>query len=382
MNSIVRNFAVPACVVALGAAAIVWNVERMRTTERKFAEEVKQYQQGADRGDANAEYELGLMYFWGRGVPQDYAQTRYLYQKAADQGFAKGEDGIGALYYYGHGFTQSYSNALAWYHKAADQGDAIAQEALGTMNYYGYGVPQSYTEAITWYRKAAGQNYAKAEYDIGLMYWYGQGVPRDRDEANRGYRRAASHGNKDAQMALGLRFSRLRLWVKIALTIGFVWGLLLMSGLLSPRRLLRDQILRRFVFAGMLCLVTAGMDLFAHSEYCLFPSVWAATVYRFVWLFLAGIVTTMLVTGVMPRASKVLLISSGILFVAMAIYICAIARFDMRALSAIGWRLLVFTACPLGMAISAATHLRRIRKEPESGTPEPPIQNGEAPDAV
>ena len=124
------------------------------------------------------------------------------------------------------------------------------------------------------------------------------------------------------------------------------------------------------------------MDLYAHSEYCLFPSVWAATAYRFAWLFLGGIVTTMLVTGIKPRAGKALLISSGILFLTMAICLSAVALFELRALSAIGWRCFVFTAFPLGMAISAVVHLRRSPKEPESGTPDPPIQNGEAPDAV
>jgi hypothetical protein len=124
------------------------------------------------------------------------------------------------------------------------------------------------------------------------------------------------------------------------------------------------------------------MDLYAHSEYCLFPSVWAATAYRFAGSFLGGVVITLLFTGIKPRAGKVLLISSGILFVAMAICFSAIARFEMRAFSAIGWRCFVFIAFPLGMAISAAIHLWRSQKGPEGGTPEPPAQNDEAPDAV
>jgi hypothetical protein len=382
MNSIVRNFAVPACVVALGAAAIVWNVVRMHTTERKFADELKQYQAGANRGDANAEFELSDMYFRGRGVPQDDAQAAFWSQKAADQGFAKAEDAIGYLYYYGRGLDQSYANALVWYRKAADQDFAAAQYAVAGMYYHGFGVPQSYAEALVWYKKAADQGYAEAESAIGYLYWNGLGVQRDHKEANRRYRMAANHGDKDAQRWLGLRFSPLRPWAKITNAISLIGGLFLISGLHSLRRLLRDQILRKFVLAGVLCLVTAGMNLYAHSEYCLFPSVWAATAYRLVWSFLGGIGVTLLFTAVKPRAGKVLLISSGILFATMAICLSAIAGFEMRAFSAMGWGCFVFTAFPLGMAISAVVHLRRSQNEPESGTPEPPIQNGEAPDAV
>lgn len=382
MKPIVRTFLVPACVVALGAAAIVWRVESMRITNRKLAVEVRQYRLGAERGDPNAEYQLGRMYFWGRGVPQDYAQAAFWCQKAADQGLAKAEYAVGNMYYYGRGYDQSYNNALVWYHKAADQNDAEAQEAIGTMNYHGYGVTQSYSEAMVWFRKAADQGYAKAESGIGYLYWNGLGVQRDHEEANSWYRRAASHGDEDTQRWLGLRFYPLRPWAKITQAIGFVGGLLLTSGLLSPRRLIRDRIQQRFVLAGALCLVTVGMDLYAHSKYCLFPSVWAATAYRFAGSFLGGILVTLLATALKPRAGKFLLISSGILFVTMAICLSAIARFDMRALSVIGWRFLVVTAFPLGMAISAAICSWRKPNEPENGAPEPPAESSEIPNTV
>ncbi len=361
MRSIVRNIAVPVCVVAVGAAAIIWNLESKRISERKYAEEVKQFQAGADRGEAEAQFELGRMYLLGRGVPQDYALADYWYEKAAGQGFAKGEDGIGALYYYGQGFTQSYSNALVWYRKAASQGDLIAQEALGTMYYYGYGLPQSYPEALVWYRKAADQNYAKSEYDIGSMYWYGEGVPRDREEANRWYQKAAGQGDRYAQEALGLRFGPLGPWAKITNAIGLFAGCLLISGLRSPRRLLRDQIQRKFVLAGALCLVTAGMSFYAHSEYCLFPSMWAATAYRFAGSFLSGIVITLLVTALRPRpgTAKLLLILSAVLLVIFDVSLFAIARFDIRVLSFSLGRIVILDAFPLGMATSAAIDMRR-----------------------
>jgi TPR repeat protein len=40
----------------------------------------------ADQGLAAAQYGLGLMYYLGQGVPQDYAEAIGWFRKAADQG--------------------------------------------------------------------------------------------------------------------------------------------------------------------------------------------------------------------------------------------------------------------------------------------------------
>ncbi|WP_444216008.1 tetratricopeptide repeat protein [Dialister hominis] len=48
----------------------------------------------AKQGLASAQYDLGLMYEFGRGVEQSDEKAREWYQKAADQGF---EDAMVAL---------------------------------------------------------------------------------------------------------------------------------------------------------------------------------------------------------------------------------------------------------------------------------------------
>ena len=40
----------------------------------------------AEKGDAIAQFNLGLSYYHGKGVLQDYAQAVYWYRKAAEQG--------------------------------------------------------------------------------------------------------------------------------------------------------------------------------------------------------------------------------------------------------------------------------------------------------
>jgi uncharacterized membrane protein HdeD (DUF308 family) len=377
MRSIVRNIAVPVCVVAIGAAAIIWNLQSTASTKRKLADEARVAQLRADQGDANGEYNLGRMYLWGRGVPQDYAQADYWYHKAAAQGLAKANYAIGDLYYYGDGLEQSYADALEWYHKAADQGDAVAQHAIGLMYYYGRGVPQSNPKAMIWFRKAADQGYAKSEYDIGSMYWYGEGVPRDREEANRWYRKAADQGDRYAQQELGLRLAPLRPWMKITHTLLILGSLLMVSGFFAPRNLLRDQNTRRLALAGALGLIYYGTDLYGHSPYCLFPSAWAAVAFVFARSLLGGVFITLAATAIWSKAGKLLLVLSGIFFVVVGARIYMIAKFDGGSVP------LFLTSCPnpLGIAISAAIYLWRKRNEPADDASVPPAEETEAPSA-
>ncbi|HIJ92135.1 MAG TPA: sel1 repeat family protein, partial [Rhodospirillaceae bacterium] len=52
----------------------------------------------AERGNARAQSNLGVMYENGRGVAQDYAQAVRWYRKAAGQGFAHAQHGLGYMY--------------------------------------------------------------------------------------------------------------------------------------------------------------------------------------------------------------------------------------------------------------------------------------------
>ena len=161
----------------------------------------------ADRGHAGAQFNLGLMYDKGEGVPQDYAEAARWYRRAAEQGHAVAQFNLGDMYANGEGVPQNYAEALRWYRRAAEQGRAGAQFNLGLMYDKGEGVPQDYAEAARWYRRAAKQGHAVAQFNLGLMYDKGEGVPQDYAEAARWYRRAAEQGHAVAQFNLGLMYA-------------------------------------------------------------------------------------------------------------------------------------------------------------------------------
>jgi|GEM_PF-4829439 len=132
----------------------------------------------AERGDAQAQVELGWLYESGKGVKTDLKEAVKWYRKSAEQGVADGQSNLGWMYESGRGVEKEYAEAVKWYRKAADQGQARGQCNLGVMYEYGRGVDKDVTEAVRWYRKAAEQGYARGQAYLGSMYQTGEGVPK------------------------------------------------------------------------------------------------------------------------------------------------------------------------------------------------------------
>jgi TPR repeat protein len=74
----------------------------------------------AQRGDRNAQYNMGILYKKGLGVRRDDAQ------------------------------------AAVWYRRAADQGDALASNDLAMAYAFGQGVPRDQVLSYVWFTRAAG----------------------------------------------------------------------------------------------------------------------------------------------------------------------------------------------------------------------------------
>ena len=163
-----------------------------------YNEAAKWYRKAAEQGHEKAQYNLGVLYDLGRGVRQDCSEAAKWYRKAAKQGNASAQCDLGVLYFYGRGVSQDDNKAVKWSRKAAEQGDADAQCNLGVYYYFGRGVRQDYNEAAKWYRKAAEQGDADAQCNLGILYDLGRGVSQDDNEAAKWYRKAAEQGNERA----------------------------------------------------------------------------------------------------------------------------------------------------------------------------------------
>lgn len=145
----------------------------------------------AEKGDPQAQFDLGVTYYYGRGVPKDYEKASHWFQKAADQGNAAAQYALGRMYYYGRGMRQDLGTASTWFQKSADKGYGDAQFALGVMYQFGKGIDMDLARAAQWYRKAADSGVAAAQYALGAMYSLGQGGVKDVKEALKWLRKAA-----------------------------------------------------------------------------------------------------------------------------------------------------------------------------------------------
>ena len=75
--------------------------------------------ESAQKGDAEAQFELGKNYETGRiGLPKDFAQAEHWYRLAAEQGDPFAEASLGLLYQFGKGVKKDSVQALMWYEVA------------------------------------------------------------------------------------------------------------------------------------------------------------------------------------------------------------------------------------------------------------------------
>jgi len=111
---------------------------------------INQYSHAAEAGDPEAQFEMGVLHQYGRGVPQDLGRAVALYRKAAEQGHLGAQSNLGILYASGLGIPRDYSEALKWFTRAAEQGNSFAQNNLCRLYSFGEGVPQDYVIAYMW----------------------------------------------------------------------------------------------------------------------------------------------------------------------------------------------------------------------------------------
>lgn len=181
--------------------------------EQNYAETVKWCSKAAEQGLASAQNDLGRCFENGEGVEQNYAEAVRWYRKAAEQENDDAQYNLGRCYYFSRGVANDYTEAVKWYRRAANQGYADAQNNLGVCYKYGQGVEQNYTEAVKWYLKAAEQGLALAQKNLGRCYEYGQGVARDNTEAMKWYKKAAEQGDEEAKKIVDGSMKTLRLKV-------------------------------------------------------------------------------------------------------------------------------------------------------------------------
>ena len=151
--------------------------------------------QAALRGDAVAQYELGLQRLSGGQTPEGVSLLR----RAANQGLAMAQYRLAKLFERGEGVPVDLAQARQWTERAAAAGNRKAMHDLGVFYARGEGAPLDEASAFRWFRQAAELGVADSQFNLGVLYQQGRGTTASASEALYWFSIAARAGDNDAR---------------------------------------------------------------------------------------------------------------------------------------------------------------------------------------
>ena len=175
----------------------------------------EQLKKAAEQGDAEAQYELGVRYAFGRGgIRSDDEKMAEWFKKAldqwtelAEQGDAKALFKLGMCYgVNGRAAKENWHKSYQLYMKSAELGYPWAQSYLAWCHADGYynasldkkKSKELYKKAAEGFIRIAEQGDADAQYEAGSSYAGGLGVAENREKAVEWYMKAAEQGQPEA----------------------------------------------------------------------------------------------------------------------------------------------------------------------------------------
>ncbi len=101
--------------------------------------------------DAQAWFNLGVIYENGQGIALSKSKAKQSYSRSVELGYAPAMFNLGSLF----AQQKDYLNAKLWWEKAAKKNVPEAQYNLATLYEKGWGVEQDPEKAAIWYQRAA-----------------------------------------------------------------------------------------------------------------------------------------------------------------------------------------------------------------------------------
>jgi TPR repeat protein len=166
-------------------------------------EQMAKLTERSDKGDAEAEFQLGNYYFLGIAQQKDPLRAIELWKKASDQNFEPAEVNLAQMYLYGFGVQRDPKHAIEMLEKAASQQKSI--RACLTLSYIygtGNGIGSDQGAGMKWTEKAAELGDVESQYTMGRSFSDGDGVPEDDVQSIYWYRLAAANGDVRAKRAV------------------------------------------------------------------------------------------------------------------------------------------------------------------------------------
>jgi len=157
----------------------------------------------AKNGDAQAQFNVAMMYENGKGLKANQGEAMYWYEKAAKQDNAAAQYNLAKLY---HASAQTdafaYKKAKYWYEKASKNGMMQAHNNLASLYMEGKGVPKDEKKAFELFEKAANMGDAAAQVNVAVLYAWGSDTVHDKMKAYENLKKALNAGKSEASAYL------------------------------------------------------------------------------------------------------------------------------------------------------------------------------------
>lgn len=120
-------------------------------------------------GSAEAQFELGLLFEYGRDVNQDDSIAADWYEMAAAQQFSNAQYRLAILFDNGWGIEADQKKAFTLYESAAQNGHELAQHDVAIMYFEGAGVNKNPLQAYKWLRIAVLSGSALMQKHLNIV---------------------------------------------------------------------------------------------------------------------------------------------------------------------------------------------------------------------
>ncbi|MDH5301930.1 MAG: ankyrin repeat domain-containing protein [Gammaproteobacteria bacterium] len=191
-----------ACVSTVEYEKRIWDQANAAQQEKNYRTAFSFYQQAAELGVVEAQYNVAQMYQQGVGVEPNVEMARWWYSQAAEARLPQAQYQLAKLYQQ-DASPKSQGVAWTWLQRAAESGDAQAQLEVAQAYHAGILTEKDLVAAQKWYLRAAEQNISEAQFQAATMLEPDTGMAAG-TKANRLFRSAAKEGHLLAKAKLGI----------------------------------------------------------------------------------------------------------------------------------------------------------------------------------
>lgn len=206
------------------------NEGKMRVAKKEYTDAVAYLRKAAQKGNAEAAYELGRLYQYGNGVQRDLEIADEMLCESAKSGYVPAYVLLGKIRF----DSKKHASAWKWFYKAAEQNDPTALYYAFLFYKNGYHVTKNektaaryleqaikagsadanlhiakeaharneFTRAMSYFQVAATSGNAEAQYYLGTYFSGGKGTTVDLVKAAYWHKQAADQGHTKAKSSL------------------------------------------------------------------------------------------------------------------------------------------------------------------------------------